>query len=194
MRFVLTIFAFIALTQAIEFNNQRKSALEKTFQPARHPIVLQESSGDDVSSNSTGEEEIVWIGNSTNSLGFEFKNYTPIEDFRTNWNSFLLGMRSDFYSPNISTCLDMSIGVYQYDIELLMIKYMYGDAKQNVLNTTLFLGNVSDMSYICIDAAENLYVYTMYKFDLFGRDKNNVVLGALQNLLGSILTINSLYG
>jgi len=75
-----------------------------------------------------------------------------------------------------------------------MIKYMYGDAKQNVLNTTLFLGNVSDMSYICIDAAENLYVYTMYKFDLFGRDRNNVVLGALQNLLGNILTINSLYG
>merc|ERR1740117_1631980 len=74
MRFVLTIFAFIALTQAIEFNNQRKSALEKAFQPTRHPIVLQESSGDDVSSNSTGEEEIVWIGNSTNSLGFEFKN------------------------------------------------------------------------------------------------------------------------
>jgi len=50
------------------------------------------------------------------------------------------------------------------------------------------------MSYICIDAMENLYVYNMYKYDLFGRDNTNVILGALQNLLGNILTINSLYG
>lgn len=143
--------------------------------------------------NSTEEEEVVYFGNNTNSLGYEFKNYTPIEMFRSNWNSFLLGMRSDFYSPNISTCFDMSVSLSQYDFELLMIKYMYGDAKQNVLNTTLFLGNFSDTSYICIDAAENLYVYTMYKYDLFGRDNTNVILGALQNLLGNILTINSLY-
>lgn len=34
----------------------------------------------------------------------------------------------------------------------------------------------------------------MYKFDLFGRDKTNVILGYLQNLLGNILTINKLYG
>lgn len=55
------------------------------------------------------------------------------------------------------------------------------------------MGNVSDMMYICIDAAENFYVYSMYKYDLFGRDNTNVMLGAMQNLLGSILTINSLY-
>lgn len=50
------------------------------------------------------------------------------------------------------------------------------------------------MMYICIDGAENLYVYTMYKYDLFGRDNTNVILGYLQNLLGNILTINKLYG
>ena len=56
---------------------------------------------------------------------------------------------------------------------------MYGNTKENVLNTTLFAGNISDTSYICIDAVENLYVYSMYKYDLFGRDNTNVILGAL---------------
>jgi len=33
----------------------------------------------------------------------------------------------------------------------------------------------------------------MYKYDLFGRDNTNVLLGGLQNMLGSILTINKVY-
>ena len=70
---------------------------------------------------------------------------------------------------------------------------MFGSTKENVLNTTLFLKNITDLSYICIDAAENLYVFNMYKFSLFGNDWTNVLLGALQNLLGSILTINKIY-
>lgn len=146
-------------------------------------------------SNVTVEpEDIVWIGNNTNVLGFEFKNYTPIEEYKIKWKSFMLGARALYYSPNITTCFDKAVRLYQYDIELLMIKYMYGNAKENTLNTTLFARNVSDMSYVCIDAMENLYVYNMYKYDLFGRDNTNVILGALQNLLGNILTINSLYG
>lgn len=50
------------------------------------------------------------------------------------------------------------------------------------------------MMYICIDGAENLYVFSMYKYDLFDRDNTNVILGFLQNLLGNILTINKMYG
>ena len=106
----------------------------------------------------------------------------------------MLGARALYYSPNITTCFNQAMNIYQYDIELLVIKYMYGNSKENTFNTTLFLGNVSDMMYVCIDAAENLYVYSMYKYDLFGRDNTNVILGALQNLLGNILTINALYG
>jgi hypothetical protein len=56
---------------------------------------------------------------------------------------------------------------------------MYGDAKQNTFNTTLFFKKISYMSYVCIDAGENLYVYSMYKYDLFGRDNTNVLLGSL---------------
>jgi hypothetical protein len=85
------------------------------------------------------------------------------------------------------------MNILMYDIDLLMVKYMYGNAKENTLNTTLFLGNVSNMFYVCIDAGENLYVYSMYKFDLFGRERTNVLLGGIQNLLGSILTINKIY-
>lgn len=71
---------------------------------------------------------------------------------------------------------------------------MYGNTKENILNTTLFLRNVSDVMYVCLDAGENLYVFSQYKYDLFGRDNTNVLLGALQNFLGSILTINKIYG
>jgi len=71
---------------------------------------------------------------------------------------------------------------------------MYGSGKENVLNSTLFLRNVSDVLYVCLDAGENLYVYSQYKYELFGRDNTNLLLGVLQNFLGSILSINKIYG
>lgn len=83
--------------------------------------------------------------------------------------------------------------MYQYDLELLVIKLMYGNAKENTLNTTMFLRNASDVAYNCLDAAENLYVYFMYKFKLFGYDWLNVLLGYLQNGLANVLNINRIY-
>lgn len=109
------------------------------------------------------------------------------------FNAFLEGADSNFYAPNATICFNYLMNIIEYDLDLLMIKWMYGDVKQNTLNTTLFLGNVSYMNYVCIDAGENFYVYAMYKYDLFGRDNTNVLLGSLQNLLGSILTINKIY-
>lgn len=70
---------------------------------------------------------------------------------------------------------------------------MYANFKETFLNTTLYMQNISDVSYVCIDASENLYVYSMYKFKLFGYDWTNVLLGALQNMLGKILTVNRIY-
>mmetsp|Transcript_32858 Transcript_32858/g.50237 ORF Transcript_32858/g.50237 Transcript_32858/m.50237 type:complete len:353 (+) Transcript_32858:327-1385(+) len=70
---------------------------------------------------------------------------------------------------------------------------MYGDVKNNVLNTTLFMQNVSDVAYVCLDGVENLYVFAMYKYELFGYDNTNVMLGFIQNSLGSILSINKLF-
>ena len=85
-----------------------------------------------------------------------------------------------------------ALNLAQYDVELLIIKLMYGDLKNNMLNTTLFLKNVSDLSYICLDALENNYVFWVYKIDSFGRDQTQIVLGALQNILGNVLSINKL--
>jgi hypothetical protein len=59
-----------------------------------------------------GEEEIVYPGNMTNVLGYEFKNYTPIEMERTKWNAFMLGGRATYYSPNASNCFTMAMDVY----------------------------------------------------------------------------------
>lgn len=70
---------------------------------------------------------------------------------------------------------------------------MYGNFKENTLNSTMFLRNTSDVSYDCLDATENLYVYFMYKFKLFGYDWINVLLGFLQNGLANIITINRVY-
>ena len=69
---------------------------------------------------------------------------------------------------------------------------MFGNAEENTLNFTLFMKNVSDVSYSCIDAGENLFVYAMYKFNTFGRDMNNVFLAGLQNLLGNVLNIQKI--
>ena len=104
----------------------------------------------------------------------------------------MLGMRADFFASNATTCFINSLNLAQYDFELLIIKLMYGDLKNNILNTTLFLKNVSDLSYICLDAAENNYVFWVYKMDSFGRDTTQIVLGALQNVLGNVLAINKL--
>lgn len=70
---------------------------------------------------------------------------------------------------------------------------MYGNLKDNILNTTLFMQNISDVSYVCIDAMENLYVFGMYKFELFSFNWLNLILGYVQNVLGSILTVNKIY-
>ena len=110
------------------------------------------------------------------------------------WYAFLLGADANYYASNSTKCFDKFLNLIQYDFELMIIKYMYGNAKENTLNTTLFLGNFSDMMYICIDAGENLYVYNMYKYDQFGRDNTNVVLGGLQNLLARLITVNKIEG
>jgi hypothetical protein len=70
---------------------------------------------------------------------------------------------------------------------------MYGNTKDNILNTTLFFQNASDVAYICIDSVENLYVYFIYKFQQFGNDFTNVGLGFIQNLLGKVITINKIF-
>ena len=71
----------------------------------------------------------------------------------------------------------------------MYIKWMFGSTKDNILNFTLFMQNVSDVSYSCIDATENIFVWQTYKFELFGNNFNNLMLAGLQNLLGSVLTI-----
>ena len=103
-----------------------------------------------------------------------------------------MGARADFFASNATTCFVNSLNLAQYDVELLVVKLMYGDVKNNILNSTLFLKNVSDLSYVCLDALENNYVFWVYKMDSFGRDTTQIVLGALQNVLGNVLKINKL--
>ena len=71
---------------------------------------------------------------------------------------------------------------------------MYGNSTENVLNFTLYLQNVSDTSYTCIDASKNFWVWGVYKYYSFGGDWTQFFLAGLQNLLGNVLTINRYYG
>jgi len=80
-------------------------------------------------------------------------------------NAFLSGVNATWYSANSTTCFTNALSLYQYDVELMLIKYMYGDLEDIVLNSTLFLKNVSDVGYVCIDAGENLYAYSLYRFE-----------------------------
>jgi hypothetical protein len=91
----------------------------------------------------------------------------------------LLGLNADYFASNATTCFTNTLNLLQFDVELLIVKLMYGNAKNNGLNTTLFLKNVSDLNYICLDAAENNYVFWVYKIDSFGRSTTQILLGWL---------------
>lgn len=125
-------------------------------------------------------------------FGYKFQNYTNYEVVRASTNAFMRGANATWFASNSTNCFNYGLNLVQYDFDLLMIKLMYGNVKENALNTTLFLRNVSDISYVCLDAGENFYVYLMYRFKQFGYDWTNVILGGLQNALGKILYINQI--
>ena len=158
-----------------------------------HPFVRAESE-EALVEEELGAYEFAGPGmeNSTNIVGFEFQDYRLINRIRLWWASFLHGANSSWYAPNSTYCFHNTLNLIQYDFDLLIIKYMYGTVKENTLNSTLFLRNVSDVSYVCLDAAENLYVYSMYKFKLFGYDWTNVLLGYLQNMLSNVIRISKI--
>ena len=146
-----------------------------------HPLVRQDDQPpiltDDVNTNETEEEPS--MTNETNPLNYPFQDYNTYEIIRKEWGAFIYGMRANYFASNATNCFTNTLNLAQYDIELLIIKLMYGDLKNNMLNSTLFLKNVSDLSYICLDAAENNYVFWVYKIDEFGRDLTQISLGYL---------------
>jgi hypothetical protein len=91
----------------------------------------------------------------------------------------LLGLNADYFASNATTCFTNTLNLLQFDVELLIVKLMYGNAKNNVLKHKVFLKNVSDLNYICLDAAENNYVFWVYKIDSFGRSTTQILLGWL---------------
>lgn len=116
-----------------------------------------------------------------------------MNEYREYFNAYLSGLNSSWYAPNATVCMNNFMNLYQNDIEHLAIKLMYGDFKQNVLNTTLFAKNISDTAYFCLDAAENVYVFFMYKLKLFNYDFLNLFLGFLQNFFKQMVAIFRIY-
>lgn len=89
------------------------------------------------------------------------------------------GANATYYAPNASVCINNALNLYQYDVDLLVIKIAFGNFKNNVLNSTLLARNVSDSIVLCVDAAENLYVWSQYKYETFGSNLNNFVLSGI---------------
>jgi hypothetical protein len=142
-------------------------------------LVFAQDNTDEATTDEVVPEEVPDFSNSTNMLGYTFRDYTEMESDRINWNAFMTGANSTWYAPNSTLCYNHAVNLIYYDIDMFVIKLMYGNFKDNMLNTTLTLRNVSDVSYVCLDAAENLYVYAMYKFKLFSYDWTNLLLGTL---------------
>ena len=95
---------------------------------------------------------------------YTFETHAAIEETRRHGNWFLDGANSSYYAPNATYCFNNALNLVQYDVDLLAVKWFYGTAMENVLNGTLFARNVSDVAYECVDAAENLYVWWLFKF------------------------------
>ena len=108
-----------------------------------------------------------------------FRPYGNIEEYRQRWNWFMEGANATHYAPNVTHCFNRALDLYQYDLDLLMIKWMFGNFRENMLNGTVFMGNVSDVTHICVDASENLFVWSQYKFESFGNKFNNVMLAGI---------------
>lgn len=126
-------------------------------------------------------------------MNYNFLDHYYLDIVRMYTNAVLLGAKANYFASNSTNCFNQMMNLVQFDVDLLVIKYMYGDIQNHILNTTLFLSNISDVSYVCIDVLENLYVYSMFKFDLFGRDWLNLLLAYIQNSLGAALSINKIY-
>lgn len=188
---------FICSLALVCIMSASNSGFEAAFPTARafeinqkykfHPRVFQDQTGGQGQPQTRAPE-----ANASNPLGYSFQDYTFFIQSRKDWGAFLAGAQADYFAANATVCFSNAMNLLQFDVDLLAIKLLYGTLKENMLNTTLFLKNVSDLNYVCLDASENLWVYNMYKFDEFGRDFTQLMLGALQNVLGNILKINKL--
>jgi hypothetical protein len=69
------------------------------------------------------------FSNSSNVLGYKFRDQAEIDIFRMKFNAFLEGADSNFYAPNATICFNYLMNIIEYDLDLLMIKWMYGDVK-----------------------------------------------------------------
>lgn len=164
--------SFIPSVKAMDLNPKSAKSHEKIaalLKSRNHPMVRQ----------AAAEEPVPKISNNTNQMGYPFQDYATYELIRAEWGAFLIGAQADYFASNATQCFENGLNLAQFDVELLIIKLMYGNAQDNILNSTLFLKNVSDLSYICLDALENNYVYWVYKLDSFGRDFTQIMLGWL---------------
>ena len=85
-------------------------------------------------------ENVDWGStNSTNEFGFPFLDHHLYELIRLYAHAVMAGAQLNDYASNGTNCFDYGLNLIQYDVDLLMIKYMYGDLKDNILNTTLFM-------------------------------------------------------
>jgi hypothetical protein len=72
-------------------------------------------------------------------MAYPFLPYSNIAGWRENGNQLLYGANSSYYSANASNCWNQILNLAQYDTDLLVIKWMYGNSTENILNFTLYL-------------------------------------------------------
>lgn len=94
---------------------------------------------------------------------------TDYEKVLNNFRYFNHGFKGDELALNFSNCAEQGAYWKWLELQTYSIKVKFGNADQNIFNTTMFLQNTTDMLSICTDAAENIYYFMLWKKTQFPR-------------------------
>ena len=79
----------------------------------------------------------------------------------------LIGLQATTYSANASFCANRALYFSYEELDLIKMRYRYGNAEQNFFNTTKLLKNISNTAFVCVDAVENFYIFSERRLSQF---------------------------
>ena len=121
----------------MEKEDRKKFGRKTPLVSTRHTAIVAAdepgaAGGNAAGGNSTNatavDEPFDWgITNWTNMIGYPFLDHHIYDLIRLYTNAFLSGAHVNEYASNGTTCFNNMFNLVQYDFDLLMIKWMYGN-------------------------------------------------------------------
>lgn len=98
----------------------------------------------------------------------------------------------DAISPNTTVCIADWINFYYSELPLLQVRLHYASTDDAIFNITSEIKNISSHLSVCTDAIFLLYNYT-YTNIIECPSGSDYGMAFMQNILGNIININTIY-